>query len=252
MKKEIKISGIELPLIPINSGIKALADLLEPHVGDGDVVAVCSTIISKAEGRVRRLENYVPTGKAMEIAKKTGEDPRFVQAVLEESEEILIDHPFLLVKARFGNVCVNAGIDRSNIEPGFILLPPSNPDESAERLRKELEKARKRVAVIITDTNGRCFRRGVTGFAIGISGMSPMKDWRGRKDLYGNELTKTEECIADEIAAFANLVMGEGDDGIPVVIFRGLETHGKGDMSLIYRREEEDVIRKVLRGLISR
>ena len=244
---EIRIRGIKLPLIPPNCGIDTLASLIEPHVENGDVVAVCSTIVSKAEGRVKRLEDYLPTNKAVEIAKKLGEDPRFVQAVLEKSEEILTDCPFLLVKAKFGNICVNAGIDRSNIEPGFILLPPQNPDESAEKLRKELEKAGKKAAIIITDTNGRCFRRGVTGFAIGVSGMNPLKDWRGERDLYGNILSKTEECIVDEIAAFANLVMGEGNDGVPVVILRGLEVNGKGGMSSVYRRNEEDIIRRALK-----
>ena len=249
---EISVKGVKLPLIQINCGLKNLVELIAPYIESGDVVALCSTIVSKAEGRVGKLDSYMPSNAAVKIASKIGEDPRFVQAVLEESEEILIDYPFLLVKAKFGNVCVNAGIDRSNVEPDFILLPPENPDRSARELRKEFKKMGKDVAVIITDTNGRCFRKGVTGFAIGISGINPLRDWKGKKDLYGNILHKTEECVTDEIAAFANLVMGEGDAGIPVVVFKGLTLKIDADfaefetMASVYRRKEEDVIRSLI------
>ncbi len=109
--------------------------------------------------------------------------------MLEESEEVLLDFPFLLVKAKFGNVCVNAGIDASNVEEGWILLPPLNPDKSAEKLRSRIQELTgKRVGVIITDTNGRCFRKGVVGFAIGIAGVKAIRDWIGQKDLYGRDL----------------------------------------------------------------
>ncbi|AEA46783.1 coenzyme F420-0:L-glutamate ligase [Archaeoglobus veneficus] len=250
---EVRVTGIKLPIIRANSGIASLAALIAPYVESGDVVAICSTIVSKAEGRLRRLEEYTPCEKAIKIAERLCEDPRLVQAVLEESEEVLIDYPFLLVKAKFGNVCVNAGIDRSNVEPGFILLPPENPDRSAERIREELVKTGKDVGIIITDTNGRCFRKGVTGFAIGVSGVVPLRDWKGKKDLYGNDLQRTEECIADEIAAFANLIMGEGDSGIPAVVFRGLKFWlGEDDdidegMKAVYRSEAEDVIRRLIK-----
>ncbi len=216
---------------------------------DGDVLAVCSTIVSKAEGRIRRLEDYEPSERALRLAEKIGKDPRFVQAVLEESEEVLIEEPFLLVKAKFGNVCVNAGIDQSNVESGYILLPPKDPDESAERIRRRIaEESGKDVGVIITDTNGRCFRKGVVGFAIGSSGVEVLRDWRGKVDLYGNVLEVTVECVADEIAAFANLLMGEGDNGTPAVVFRGLNVSGRGKAKDLYRSEEEDVISRKLRG----
>nr|7ULD_A Chain A, Coenzyme F420:L-glutamate ligase [Archaeoglobus fulgidus DSM 4304]7ULE_A Chain A, Coenzyme F420:L-glutamate ligase [Archaeoglobus fulgidus DSM 4304]7ULF_A Chain A, Coenzyme F420:L-glutamate ligase [Archaeoglobus fulgidus DSM 4304] len=227
-----------------------LAELISSRVRfeDGDVLVVCSTVISKAEGRIRRLEEFNPSERAKEIAARIGKPAEFVQAVLEESEEVLLDFPFLLVKAKFGNVCVNAGIDASNVEEGSLLLPPLDPDGSAEKLRRRiLELTGKRVGVIITDTNGRCFRRGVVGFAIGISGVKAMKDWIGRKDLYGRELEVTVECVADEIAAFANLLMGEGGDGIPAVVVRGLNVAGEGSMEEIYRSEEEDVIRRCLK-----
>lgn len=214
---------------------------------DGDILAVCSTVISKSEGRLIRLDEIKPSEKALELAEKHGKDPRFIQAVIDESEEILIEYPILLTKAKFGNVCVNAGIDNSNVREGYILLPPKNPDRSAKVLRERIrELTGKDVGVIITDTNGRCFRRGVVGFSIGVSGVRAMRDWRGEKDLYGKELEVTVECVADEIAAFANLVMGEGGDGIPAVVFRGLDLIGEGSMEDIYRTEEEDVIRKII------
>jgi len=246
MKVEvIPVKG--LPLIKEGDDIaKLLAEKFE--LMDGDVVVICSTIVSKAEGRVKWLRDYVPSERAREIADKVGKPPEFVQAVLEESEEVLIDSPFLLVKAKFGNVCVNAGIDASNVEEGKIVLPPENPDESARRLRERFkELTGKDVGVIITDTNGRCFRRGVVGFAIGLAGVKAMKDWIGERDLYGRELEVTVECIADEIAAFANLLMGEGGDGIPAVVVRGLDVTGESSMDEIYRSEEEDVIRRCLK-----
>jgi len=214
---------------------------------DGDVIAVCSSIISRAEDRIRKLDEYDPSVKAVKIAEKLGEDARFIQAVLEESDEVLLDYPFLLVKAKFGNVCVNAGIDRSNVEKNCLLLPPENPDKSAEMLRKAIEKRGIKTAVIITDSNGRCFRKGVTGFAIGCSGIKVMRNWINSPDLFGNYLKKTQECIVDEIAAFANLLMGEGNDSIPAVVFRGLKVEGEDNMSSVYRNDNEDVIRRIIK-----
>jgi len=214
-----------------------------------DILAICSTIVSKSEGRIKRLDEIKAGERAVELAKKLGKDPRFIQAVLDESEEIIIDHPFLLTKAKFGNICVNAGIDSSNVKRGFILLPPEDPDKSAREIRRGIKRITgKDVGVIITDSNGRCFRKGVVGFAIGVSGIKAMEDWRSREDIYGNKLEITVECLADEIAGFANLIMGEGDYGIPAVVFRGLNLTGDGRASEIYRSYEEDVIR----GLISR
>ncbi len=214
---------------------------------DGDVIAICSTVVAKAEGRIVKLSDVRASDEARRIAAKVGKPAEFVQLVLDESEEVLLEEPFLLVKAKFGNVCVNAGIDSSNVEEGFVLLPPADPDASAERLRKRFAELGYDVGVIITDTNGRCFRRGVVGFAIGASGIAVMRDWIGERDLYGRKLEVTVECIADEIAAFANLLMGEGGDGIPAVVFRGLSVTGNGNAAEIYRSDEEDVIRRCLK-----
>ncbi|MEM2176310.1 MAG: coenzyme F420-0:L-glutamate ligase [Archaeoglobaceae archaeon] len=236
-----------LPIIKKGDDIaKMIAEKIE--LRDEDIVVVCSTVVSKSEGRVRRLSDYNPGLLAIELSTKVGKPAEFIQAVIEESEEILLKEPFLLVKAKYGNICVNAGIDASNIEKGSILLPPTNPDESAERIRRRLQEITgKRVGVIVTDTNGRCFRKGVVGIAMGIAGIYAMRDWRGKSDLYGNVLEVTVECIADEIAAFANLIMGEAGDGIPAVVVRGLKILGNGSVREIYRNEEEDVIRRCLK-----
>ena len=243
----MEIVGLKLPLIKEGDDIaKIIVENFD--VENGDVIAICSTVVSKAEGRIARLEDYSPSDRAIEIAEKIGEDARFVQAVLDESDEILIDYAFLHVMAKLGIICVFAGIDRSNVEKGLILLPPKDPDGSARKIRERIkELTGKNVGVIITDTNGRCFRKGVVGVAIGASGVRIFRDWVGKRDLYGNPLSKTVECVVDEIAGFANLIMGEGDWGIPVVIFRGLNVGGDGRARDIYRSEEEDVIRMRLK-----
>jgi coenzyme F420-0:L-glutamate ligase/coenzyme F420-1:gamma-L-glutamate ligase len=246
----MKVEVLTLRGIPlINPGDNLASIIAEKfELKDNDIVAVCSTIISKSEGRIRLVNSYKPGKKAIELSEKFDCEPEFIQAVLEESEEVLIEYPILLVKAKFGNICVNAGIDKSNVEKGRLILPPENPDESAELLRANLKKITgKNVGIIITDTNGRCFRNGVTGFAIGVSGVKVFRNWVGKKDLFGNMLEKTIECAADEIAAFANLLMGEGNDATPVVVFRGLNFSGEGKAEEIYRKEEEDIIRKYLK-----
>ncbi|MEM1751083.1 MAG: coenzyme F420-0:L-glutamate ligase [Archaeoglobaceae archaeon] len=245
-----KVEFIPIKGLPIIKKGDDIAKLIVERatLEEGDIIVICSTIVAKAEGRVRKLSDYKPSPLAFELSAKVGKPPEFVQAVIEESEEILIKGPFLLVKAKYGNICVNAGIDASNIEKGSIILPLVDPDQSAERLRKRIEELTgKKVGIIITDTNGRCFRKGVVGVAVGISGLWAMRDWRGISDLYGNVLEVTVECIADEIAGFANLLMGEANDAIPAVLVRGLKVLGNGKVKDIYRSEEEDLIRRCLK-----
>lgn len=211
-------------------------------VQDGDVVCIASTVVSKAEGRARRLEDYSPSPRAEEIAGRLEKDPRFVQAVLEEAEEVLLDHPFLLVATRFGHIGVNAGIDRSNVGEGRILLLPVDPGASAEEIRRRLGRD---CAVIVTDTCGRPFRCGVAGVAIGWAGIAALRDWRGERDLEGRELEITLEAIADEVAGMANLLMGEAGDGTPAAVLRGLALPKAGGR--LFRPRELDVIRARLR-----
>ncbi|MDD3248666.1 MAG: coenzyme F420-0:L-glutamate ligase [Methanosarcina sp.] len=219
---------------------------------DRDIVIIASTIVAKAEGEIFRLEDITPGKQALEIASRTGKDARFIQAVLARSGEVFVEAPFMLVTTLAGHTCVNAGVDESNIEHGFLLYPSENPDASASKLGEQFERlSGKELSVIITDTNGRAFKIGQTGVAIGIYKIKPIKRWIGEKDLFGKILEITEEAVADELAGAANLLMGEGADGIPVVIIRGLDYYCEGNTSIneIYRSEDMDIIKKGLRCL---
>ncbi len=231
-----------LPIIKVGDDIASqVRSLFEFQ--DGDVLCLASTIVAKSEGRIRDLESYRPGSRAIKIASEIGKDPRFVQAVLDESADVLLDRPFLLVATRFGHVGVNAGIDQSNVGGGRILLLPEDPSASAGRLRASLGKD---CAVIITDTCGRPFRSGVAGVAVGWSGIAALRDWRGERDMHGKVLDITQEAIVDEIAAAANLLMGEAGDGTPAVVFRGLRYPRSGDD--VFMPREKDVIRPLLKS----
>lgn len=219
---------------------------------DRDIVIIASTIVAKAEGEIFRLEDIMVGEEALEIAARNGKDARFIQAVLSRSREVLVDTPFMLVTTLAGHTCVNAGVDESNVENGFLLYSPENPDSSALNIGKRLEKiSGKKLSVIITDTNGRAFKLGQTGVAIGIYKIKPIKCWIGEVDLFGKTLEITEEAIVDELAGAANLLMGEGAGGIPVVVIRGLDYYSEDNTSIkeIYRPEVKDVIKKGLRCL---
>uniref|UniRef100_UPI00029ADD0D coenzyme F420-0:L-glutamate ligase n=1 Tax=Halococcus hamelinensis TaxID=332168 RepID=UPI00029ADD0D len=186
--------------------VTAVPDIPEVRAGDDlagmitervdlrpdDIVCVASTVVSKAEGRAYDLDDFPAGPRATEIANRLGDlageekDPRFAQAVLEESTDLLMDAPFLLTETRFGHVCVNAGIDRSNVPDNDILLLPKRPSESAREIADELG-----VPVILTDTCGRPFRFGQRGVAIGWAGMAASRDWRGEHDRDGREMGVT-------------------------------------------------------------
>jgi coenzyme F420-0:L-glutamate ligase/coenzyme F420-1:gamma-L-glutamate ligase len=225
-----------------------LVALIEGYVDRGDVVCVASTVVSKAEDRARDLADFPAGPRANEIADRLAEiageekDPRFAQAVLEESTELLMEEPFLLTETRFGHVSVNAGIDRSNVPDRDILLLPKHPSESARRLSEALG-----VPVIITDTCGRPFRHGQRGVAIGWAGLPASRDWRGEHDRDGRELGVTVESVVDELAAAANLVLGEGAGGEPVVVVRGFDMDGFDGSDNLFRPVESDFIRQALR-----
>lgn len=242
--------------------VTAVPDIPEIRAGDdlaevvaeradlrsGDIVCVASTVVSKAEGRARDLADFPAGPHATEIATRLGEisgdekDPRFAQAVLEESTDLLMESPFLLTETRFGHVCVNAGIDRSNVPDNDLLCLPKRPSRTAERLADALG-----VPVIITDTCGRPFRHGQRGVAIGWAGLSASRDWRGEADRDGRELGVTVESVVDEFAAAANLVAGEGAGGTPVTIVRGISFDDMDESDNLFREVEGDFIRQALR-----
>jgi coenzyme F420-0:L-glutamate ligase/coenzyme F420-1:gamma-L-glutamate ligase len=217
---------------------------LEP----GDVVCAASTVVSKAEGRGADLADFPAGERARTIARRlselTGEekDPRFARAVLEESEELLLEAPFLLAVTRFGHITVNAGIDRSNVPENDLLLLPESPTDSARRLHEALS-----VPVVVTDTSGRPFRHGQRGVALGWAGMAAARDWRGERDMNGRELGVTVQAVVDELAGAANVVTGEGDGGTPVAVVRGFEFGDHGESDLLFRSAERDVVRQALR-----
>jgi coenzyme F420-0:L-glutamate ligase / coenzyme F420-1:gamma-L-glutamate ligase len=237
-----------IPLIKKGDDIARIF-LQRADIYEHDIFVISSTVVSKSEGRIISLEIVNPTERAKLIAMRNKIDPRFVQAVLDESTEILLDSPFLLVRIKTGSICVNAGIDHSNVEGcDNVLLLPEDPDKSALGIKQSLfDYTGKNVSVIITDTNGRAFRTGQTGAAIGCAGIKPTRDWRGTKDLFGRILEVKNEGIADEIAGFANIMMGEGNGGMPIVIIRGLDLyHESNGIKELYRPESEDEIRKAI------
>jgi len=214
-----------------------------------DVVCVASTVVSKAEGRLADLADFPAGPRAREVAARLGDladeekDPRFAQAVLEESVDLLTEAPFLLTETRFGHVTVNAGIDRSNVPGHDLLLLPRRPGASAAALADRLTADR----VIVTDTCGRPFRHGQRGVAIGVAGMPTSRDWRGEADREGRELAVTVESVADELAAAANLLAGEGAGGTPVVVVRGFEFGDHEGSDALFREIDGDFVRQALR-----
>jgi coenzyme F420-0:L-glutamate ligase/coenzyme F420-1:gamma-L-glutamate ligase len=216
----------------INSGdniAKIIVETAEKNglkIEDGDIIVVAQKIFSKAENRVLRLRDVVPSKKAEKIAKITRKNPKFVELVLQETRKIVkASRDVLLVENKHGLICINGGIDKSNVEGrGNFALLPENPDRSAEECRMKIkELTGKCVAVIICDTYSRPFRRGQVNFAIGMSGINPFKDYRGKGDLFGQTLKVKNVAVIDEIAAAAELLMGQATEARPVVIFKGLK-----------------------------
>lgn len=210
------------------------------ELADGDVVVVSQKVVSKAEGRLRRLAEVEAGAEARRLAAELGKDPALVELILAESREVLrAERGVLVVETRHGLVCANAGIDASNLpEDGTVCLLPEDPDASALKLRAELGN----VAVVIGDSFGRAWRIGQVEVAIGCAGLAPLDDWRGRHDASGRVLEATEIAIADQAAAAADLARSK-DSGDPVVIIRGLARHvtredGPGAAAL--RRPRED------------
>ena len=192
---------------------------------DNDIIVISQKIISKADGLTIDLSTISPSQRAKQIAKRSRKDPRLIELILKDSSKVLrVDKQALVVARKDGFVCLNAGVDKSNVDGRqFYTRLPINSDESAYKLRAELEQLTgKRLSVIIGDTYSRPLRVGQAEFAIGVSGLNPIADYRGHKDLFGYELKFKYVALADEIAAAAELVMGQGSEGVPVAIVRGL------------------------------
>jgi coenzyme F420-0:L-glutamate ligase / coenzyme F420-1:gamma-L-glutamate ligase len=215
---------------------------------DGDVLVVAHKVVSKAEGRLRRLSEIEPGERARSLAAEHDKDARLVQAVLDESAEVLrAERGVLICVTRHGFVCANAGVDQSNAGEGEIVLLPEDPDASARELRARIHALTGvRPAVIVSDSFGRAWRVGQTDVAIGAAGIEVVEDWRGRPDAFGRELRVTSIAIADAAAGAADLARTK-DSRRPAVVVRGLDNYvteedGPGAAAL-RRPPEEDLFR---------
>lgn len=190
---------------------------------DNDLVVVAQKVVSKAEGRVVSLAEVKPSAEAVERGRETDKDPALVQLILDESNEIIRqDHGVIIVEHRLGFVMANAGIDQSNALAGKAILLPEDPDASAAHLAAALsEISGRRLGVIVIDSIGRAWRNGTVGHALGVAGLKPLIDLRDTPDLFDRPMQVSEVGLADEIAAAASALMGQGDEAKPVVIVRG-------------------------------
>ena len=215
----------------------------------GDVVVVAQKIVSKAENRIVKMNSIKPSERALKIAAEINKDPAMVELVLSESQAIIATgNNVLIVEDKRGFILANAGIDRSNIEDSenHALLLPEDANASAAKLQRTLNTHFGiQLGIVITDSIGRPFRLGTTGIAIGSAGVEALQNLRGNRDMFGRELMVAEHAIADAIAATAELLMGEGDEAIPVVLLTGLDqgtsTQTADDM---LRPAHEDLFRK--------
>jgi len=222
-----------------------IAAVTPDDLGDGDLLVIAHKVVSKAEGRVRLMDDISAGERALALAVEHGKDARLVQAVLDESTELLRAHEGVLICAtRHGFVCANAGVDASNAsDPDTLVLLPLDPDASARALRAALPG---RPAVVVTDSFGRAWRNGQCEVSIGVAGLQPLEDWRGRPDTAGREMHATVIAVADEAAAAADLARAK-DSREPAVRLRGLERHVTADdgpgVAALVRALEDDLFR---------
>ncbi|HEY8871631.1 MAG TPA: coenzyme F420-0:L-glutamate ligase [Stellaceae bacterium] len=255
MSAQLTISGLTgVPLVQAGDDLAAIALAAYAASGfapaDGDVLVVAQKIVSKAEDRIVDVAAVVPSERAVALAAEVEKDPRLVEVILRESRRIVRHRPNLLIAEHVrGWVMANAGIDHSNVAPADgverVLLLPVDPDGSARALQQRLaESCGKRIAIIISDSFGRPFRRGTVGIALGAAGLPAVIDWRGHPDLFGRKLEVTETGFADEIAAAASLVQGQADEGTPIVLVRGLTWSApEAPAAALVRPAEHDLFR---------
>ena len=251
MSSDIKLTAVRgIPEIrpgdDVGAAIVRAVQNMNMKLSDGDIIVVAQKVISKSEGRLVNLESVRPSEFALEISAKQNRDPRLIEVILNESANIIrMDEHVLITETKHGFICANAGVDRSNVSGiDWVSLLPVSPDDSALLLKTRLaELTNAGVAVIITDTFGRPWREGLTNVAIGISGMQPLKDMRGKLDDHGKQLSATVLAVADELAAASGLLMKK-TSRIPVVIVRGYYfEHGDGKSKELIRAKERDLFR---------
>jgi coenzyme F420-0:L-glutamate ligase / coenzyme F420-1:gamma-L-glutamate ligase len=247
----LRLEAEPIPGVPEVRPGDDLAELIAGAAAlrSGDTLVVAQKVVSKAEGRLARLDQAAPGERARELAAQTGKDPRLVQLILDESSEVLrVGREVLIVRTRQGFVCANAGIDQSNVPANDVVcLLPEDADASARLLRKGLaERLGVGPAVLVSDSFGRAWRLGQLDVAIGCAGLAPLHDRRGERDAQGRGLTATIDAIADAATAAAALVRRKAG-GEAAVVVRGLERYvtpedGPG-AAVIVRSLEEDLFR---------
>ncbi len=220
------------------------------QIQDSDIFIIAQTVISRIEGRVRELKKVTIIEEAIQISKRINKDPRLVSLILEESKQVLRTamvegNGKIIVETNLGFICADAGIDNSNSPNDLVTLLPENPDKSATEIRTEIfQRTKKDVAIIISDTHGRPFRRGAINVALGVAGIQEIYNYRGQIDLFGYELQKTQIAIADELASAAELIMGEAGEGMPIILIRGYEYENKDGQGLrLIRPADHDLFR---------
>jgi coenzyme F420-0:L-glutamate ligase/coenzyme F420-1:gamma-L-glutamate ligase len=253
--RSVTMTGLEgIPLVAPGNDLAAIIasalDRTDITPQRGDVLILAQKIVSKAENRYRSLSDVIPSERAKDFAKILHKDARLIQVVLDESSSVLRYTPNALITVhRLGFVMANAGVDQSNIEhgdaPGRVLLLPEDPDGSAARLKAALDALYGvDLGVIINDSFGRPWRKGVVGVALGAAGVASLRDLAGEPDLFGRALRITEHAAADEIASAASLLMGQAAEGVPAVHIRGLPFHAPAlPASALIRPEHQDIFR---------
>lgn len=214
----------------------------------GDILVVAQTIVSRAEGRLVDLSSIKPSIRARKLAKVMNKEPEHVEAILQASKRIIrAEQGHLIVETPHGFVCANAGVDRSNVPGGnCVSLLPEDSDASARRIRETIRRTLGvEVAVIVSDSFGRPFRNGAVNVALGVSGLAPIKSYIGKTDLFGYELRVKQMAVADELASAAELLMGEANEGIAVVVVRGyLYAPAEDSAQLLVRDPKLDIFRR--------
>ena len=227
----IELIGIEnFPLIKENDNLSEIIyeSLTNNHVNleDNDILVLAETVVSKAEGNIVKVDDVKVSSEAIEMSKLSSKDAKLCQIILDNSNEVIrCQEGLIITETKHGFICANSGIDNSNCEEGYVTPLPVNPDESARKIKEYLdEKFSCDIGVIISDTQGRAWRVGAIGVAVGISGLHPCSDFRGCIDLYGQELQSTIEATADELASAAGLLMGQSNSGICLVAIKGYDS----------------------------
>ena len=245
---EVRVIGLEgIPELREGDDLGRLVHEAAGRAGGlvtGDVVVVAQKAVSKVEGRVVRLSDVEPSRLAVELAGPDG-DPRHVEVILRESREVVRSRPPLVIaETRHGFVCASAGVDASNAPAdGTVVLLPVDPDASARRLRGELVAlSGADVGVVVSDSFGRAWRQGTTDVALGVAGLTPLRDLRGTQDSRGRELRTTQIAVADELAGAAELVLGKAR-GVPAAIVRGVDARGEGSAAELVMPRERDLFR---------